>query len=410
MPFFPCLASGRCRAGRSRVLRLLPMGRNLRVEPFCFARKKVSPMDAYSLLSFLGRTADGLGEQGTEPLPTAAAVGRRSAHSLRYLCSTSIARITDQLALTDGLRLAGSRQRFRPGEAKLHGAISESADEPQTLLRDSSIADGHTVLCPYHWKETGRNHSPRPADVGKALLTSAVCRLRFRPRSSSHCRPVGRISARAALPMVDDSACDGNPLTADRGSAGGMTISSFRLPFPVFQWLLRKGMRFSCQPLLSVLGMIFRCKGMKPPSDGLGIHCQQAEIFLLATAKSVFQAVGNVTFRLPCDGRQPFAGIVKSNPGRQGAKAPNQREKIKIQNKMTHCDTYQIPAYSLSYLINSDPTGLSDLEIELIDGFLAANFPRGFTVDIDTCIDPYFSSVPAFGLPCEVYDLVMYSN
>ena len=39
---------------------------------------------------------------------------------------------------------------------------------------------------------------------------------------------------------------------------------------------------------------------------------------------------------------------------------------------MTHCDTYQIPAYSLSYLINSDPTGLSDLEIELIDGFLAA--------------------------------------
>ena len=77
---------------------------------------------------------------------------------------------------------------------------------------------------------------------------------------------------------------------------------------------------------------------------------------------------------------------------------------------MTHCDTYQIPAYSLSYLINSDPTGLSDHEIELIDGFLAANFPRGFTVDIDTCIDPYFSSVPAFGLPCEVYDLVMYSN
>ena len=89
-------------------------------------------------------------------------------------------------------------------------------------------------------------------------------------------------------------------------------------------------------------------------------------------AKSVFQAVGNVSFRLLSDGRLPFAGIVKSNPGRQGAKAPNQRENIKIQNKMTHCDTYQIPAYSLSYLINSDPTGLSDLEIELIDGFLAA--------------------------------------
>ena len=143
------------------------MGRILRVEPFCFARKKVSPMDAYSLLSFLGRTADGLGEQGTEPLPTAAAVGCRSARSLRCLCSTSIARTTDQSALTDGLRLAGSRQRFRPREAKLHGAISESADEPQTLLRDSSIADGHTVLCPYRWKIVGRNHNQAPADVGK---------------------------------------------------------------------------------------------------------------------------------------------------------------------------------------------------------------------------------------------------
>ena len=57
--------------------------------------------------------------RGTESLPTAAAVGRQPAHSLRYLCSTSIARITDQSALTDGLRLAGSRQRFRPGGAKL---------------------------------------------------------------------------------------------------------------------------------------------------------------------------------------------------------------------------------------------------------------------------------------------------
>ena len=54
MPFFPCLASGRCRAGHSRVLRLLPMGRNLRVEPFCFARKEVSPMVDCSLPLSLG--------------------------------------------------------------------------------------------------------------------------------------------------------------------------------------------------------------------------------------------------------------------------------------------------------------------------------------------------------------------
>ena len=47
----------------SHVGRMLPMGRILRVEPFCFARKVVSPMDSYSLLSFLGRITDGLGEQ-----------------------------------------------------------------------------------------------------------------------------------------------------------------------------------------------------------------------------------------------------------------------------------------------------------------------------------------------------------
>ena len=143
------------------------MGRILRVEPFCFARKAVSPMVTYSLPSFFGRTTDVWKNGGTEPLSTAAAAGRQSAHSLRYLCSTSIARITDQSALTDGLRLAGSRQRFRPGEAKLHGAISESADEPQTLLRDRGIADGHTILFPYRWKIVGRNHNQAPADVGK---------------------------------------------------------------------------------------------------------------------------------------------------------------------------------------------------------------------------------------------------
>ena len=126
---------------------MLPMGRILRVEPFCFARKAVSPMVTYSLLSFFGRTTDGLENRGMEPLPTAATVGCRSARSLRYLCSTSIARITDQSALTDSLRLAGSRQRFRPKEAKLHRAISESADKPQTLLRDRGISDGHSMIC-----------------------------------------------------------------------------------------------------------------------------------------------------------------------------------------------------------------------------------------------------------------------
>ena len=61
-------------------------------------------------------------ERGRNHNPVTAAVSCRSARSLRCLCSTSIARTTDQSALTDGLRLAGSGQRFRP---KGHRAIAD---------------------------------------------------------------------------------------------------------------------------------------------------------------------------------------------------------------------------------------------------------------------------------------------
>ncbi len=80
---------------------------------------------------------------------------------------------------------------------------------------------------------------------------------------------------------------------------------------------------------------------------------------------------------------------------------------LKSFNTIIHLFNLTNPliVYSLSYLINA---GLTDLEIELIDGFLDENFPQGCTVNIDTCIDPHFSSSPAFGLPYEVYDLVLY--
>lgn len=151
-------------------------------------------------------------------------------------------RTTFQSALTDGLRLAGSRQRFRPREAKLHEGNFRVSGQTADTASGQRYRRWAYTLCLYLGKTVGRNHDPPPADVGKALLTSAGCWQRFRPRSSSHCRPVGRISARAALPMVDGSACDRNPLTADRGSAGGMPLSSFRLPFLGFQRLLRKMM------------------------------------------------------------------------------------------------------------------------------------------------------------------------
>ena len=75
---------------------------------------------------------------------------------------------------------------------------------------------------------------------------------------------------------------------------------------------------------------------------------------------------------------------------------------------MRHSDTYQIPAYAVPYIANDDPTGLSDIEIELIDGFMTSTFPHGCSVDWDTCQQPHFSLSPEFGQPCEVYDAVMY--
>ena len=47
---------------------------------------------------------------------------------------------------------------------------------------------------------------------------------------------------------------------------------------------------------------------------------------------------------------------------------------------MIHYETFQIPTYSLGYLINADPTGLTDLEIELIDGFLTYALNTGILI------------------------------
>ena len=69
---------------------------------------------------------------------------------------------------------------------------------------------------------------------------------------------------------------------------------------------------------------------------------------------------------------------------------------------------YLISTPFVNPCIIDDPTGLSDLEIELIDGFMASTFPRGCSIDWDTCQEPHFSSTPEFGQPCEVYDAVMY--
>lgn len=66
----------------------------------------------------------------------------------------------------------------------------------------------------------------------------------------------------------------------------------------------------------------------------------------------------------------------------------------------------RIPTWALCYLINSDPSGLTDEEMAMVDKWYAENN----VMDICTATEqegecyPYFSHCPAFGLPAEVVD------
>lgn len=69
----------------------------------------------------------------------------------------------------------------------------------------------------------------------------------------------------------------------------------------------------------------------------------------------------------------------------------------------------KLPSYSLSYLINGDDSGLSEEDLGIIDSWydiilvLAGNMAVIITTLQDDQ-DPYFSTSPEFGLPCDVVD------
>ncbi|EJX04065.1 hypothetical protein EVA_07829 [gut metagenome] len=65
-----------------------------------------------------------------------------------------------------------------------------------------------------------------------------------------------------------------------------------------------------------------------------------------------------------------------------------------------------IPTWSLGYLINSDATGLTDEEINLIDNWYKENKVTDISIVTEREGEwfPYFSHYPAFGLPAEVVD------
>ena len=73
----------------------------------------------------------------------------------------------------------------------------------------------------------------------------------------------------------------------------------------------------------------------------------------------------------------------------------------------------KIPTWSLCYLINDDPSGLTDEEIQAVDCWcdnLGVQIVSP-TQDADGNMQPYFSQYPAFGLPAEVEDCdILYTH
>ena len=72
--------------------------------------------------------------------------------------------------------------------------------------------------------------------------------------------------------------------------------------------------------------------------------------------------------------------------------------------------TFEIPVYTIGYLANDDPSGLTDAEVELINGFVDSYFPNGYSVDWDSVDEQYFSSSPAFGPGATVCEAKFYTN
>lgn len=63
----------------------------------------------------------------------------------------------------------------------------------------------------------------------------------------------------------------------------------------------------------------------------------------------------------------------------------------------------KIPTWALNWLINGDDSGLSEADMEEINTWLANNLCL-LVCPPHEGDSPYFSRVPAFGLPCDVVD------
>lgn len=70
----------------------------------------------------------------------------------------------------------------------------------------------------------------------------------------------------------------------------------------------------------------------------------------------------------------------------------------------------RIPTYALCYLVNGDPTSLTEKEVEMIDEVCRNNkieLVCPIADSVEGGIQPYFSRNPMFGEPTEVEDCIV---
>lgn len=71
--------------------------------------------------------------------------------------------------------------------------------------------------------------------------------------------------------------------------------------------------------------------------------------------------------------------------------------------------TFLIPVFAVIPLEYGDYSGLDDMDTELIQSFIDANFPHGYVMDIRDADNPFFCSHPDIGgLAAEVVEADFY--
>lgn len=72
-------------------------------------------------------------------------------------------------------------------------------------------------------------------------------------------------------------------------------------------------------------------------------------------------------------------------------------ENIEKEQSIQDLGTFEIPEWSLPYIINGDAEGLTDKEKDIVDKFLDENFPDGFIPEVKEGTEKEFNTYPAFG-------------